>query len=142
MGDRYLFPDWKEGGIDRPTVCSEKSLCRQSDLEGSDINVIMKRYEKTGVLPVDTREALFQDVSGIGSYRDAMDVVLKAQEGFYALSPAIRERFGNDPVAFLDFTSRPENMAELEAMGVLEAPEAEVVPPAAPAEAPKGPVAQ
>lgn len=139
--DRLLLEGCVTGGVDRPTVCKEKTLTRASDLEGSDINVIMKRYEKTGVLPLDTREALFQDVSGIGSYQDAMNVVMKAQEGFYALSPAIRERFGNDPVAFLDFTSRPENMAELEAMGVLETPEAEVAPKA-PEEPPKAAGAQ
>lgn len=140
MGDRYLFPDYKDGAIDRPTVCQEKSLTRQSDLEGSDINAIMKRFEKTGVLPLDTREALFTDVSGIGSYRDALEVIQRAQEGFLALSPAIRERFGNDPVAFLDFTSDPKNMAELTAMGVLAAPEGAPVVAEAASAAP--PVAQ
>lgn len=127
MGDRFLFPDWKEGGIDRPTVCPEKSMTRQSDAEGADINQIMKRYEKTGVLPLDTREAVFTDVSAIGSYRDALEVMEKAQEGFLALAPAIREQFLNDPVAFLDFASRPENRAELEKLGVLAAPAAEPV---------------
>lgn len=135
MNGRLLVPGWVVGGIDIPTVCEEKSMTRQSDFEGSDINAIMKRFEKTGVLPLDTREALFTDVSGIGSYRDAMEVVMRAQEGFLALSPAIRERFGNDPVAFLDFTSDPKNMAELEAMGVLAAPEAEPVVAAPAAEA-------
>lgn len=136
-GERLLYPDWPQGGIDRPTVCKEKSLCRQSDFEGSDINAIMKRFEKTGVLPLDTREALFTDVSAIGSYRDALEVMQRAQEGFLALPPGIRERFGNDPVAFLDFTSDPRNMAELTAMGVLAAPEgAPVVAEGAAAAAP------
>ena len=43
--------DWPQGGVDRPTVCEEKSLTRQSEAESCDINQIMKRYEKTGVLP-------------------------------------------------------------------------------------------
>lgn len=137
MGKRLLFPDWPYGGIDDPTVCKEKSLARQSDFESSDINAIMRRYEKTGVLPLDTREAVFTDVSGIGSYRDALEVMQKASEGFLALSPAIREKFLNDPVVFLDFASKPENRAELEKLGVLAAPEAS--PDVAPAEEPAKP---
>lgn len=136
MSERLLFPDWPFGGIDRPTVGFEKSLTRQSELESSDINAVMKRYEKTGVLPLDTREAIFTDVSAVGSYRDAVEVMVKAQEGFLALSPGIREKFGNDPVAFLDFASRPENAGELEKLGVLASPEGEkVVEAAAPAAA-------
>lgn len=130
MSERLVFPGWDAGGIDIPTVCPEKSMTRQSDLEGSDINVIMRRVQQTGVLPPETREAVFTDVSEIGSYRDALEVMQKAQEGFYALPPAIREKFRNDAVSFLDFASRPENMAELQAMGVLEAPQAEVAPKA------------
>lgn len=138
-GQREMFPGYKDGAIDRPTVGFEKSITRQSDAEGADINVIMKRAEKTGVLPMYTREALFTDVSAIGSFRDAMELVKLAQEGFLALSPAVREKFGNDPVAFLDFTSNPANLAEVQAMGLLDAPEgAEVVAPPAPAPAEPG----
>lgn len=134
MDQRLLFPDWPHGAIDTPTICKEKSMARQSEFESSDINAIMKRFEKTGVLPMDTRPALFQDVSEIGSYRDALETMRLAEEGFMALSPAIRDKFGNDPVAFLDFTSRPENFAELQAMGILEAPDTpKDVAPAAPA---------
>lgn len=136
--ERALLPGWTVGGLDRPTECKEKSLTRQSDFEASDINFIMKRFEKTGVLPMDTREALFTDVTGIGSYRDALEVMQVAEQGFLALDPGVREKFGNDPVAFLDFCSRPENLAELEAMGILAAPEGApvVAPAAAAAEAP------
>lgn len=127
MSQREIWPGYKEGGIDRPTVDFGKSMTRQSDAEGADINVIMKRAEKTGVIPVYTREALFTDVSGIGSYREALELMRVANEGFLALSPAIREKFGNDPVAFLDFTSNPANLPELQSMGLLATPEGEPV---------------
>lgn len=140
MADRLLLAGWPYGGVDRPTVCAEKSMTRQSDAESADINVIMRRFEKTGVLPLETREAVFTDVSSIGSYRDAFEIMQKAQEGFEALSPAIREKFLNDPVAFLDFASRPENLAELVKLGVLAAPEGEAVVEAGAAAA--APVAQ
>lgn len=135
MKERRVYPGCEDGGIDRPTVCEEKSLTRQSEMQGADINAIMQRYEKTGVLPMDVREAVFTDVSEIGSFRDALEIMRAAERGFMELSPAMREKFGNDPVAFLDFASRPENRPELEKLGVLAAPEGapivEKEPPAA-----------
>jgi len=109
-------------------------MTRQSDLDASDINVMMKRYEKTGVLPVGSLDAVFADVSTIGCYQEALERIRVAEGAFLELSPGIRERFANDPVLFLDFASRPENRAELGSLGVL--PEAEapkVVAPAPPA---------
>lgn len=141
-GQREMFPGYKDGAIDRPTVCSEKSLTRQSDAESADINVIMRRAEKTGVLPLYTREALFTDVTAIGSFREALETMRVAQEGFLALSPEIREKFGNDPVAFLDFTSNPANLAEIQAMGLLASPEGESVVAAVQAAAAEPPKAQ
>lgn len=123
MKERQVYPGCDTGGVDRPTVCEEKSLTRQSEMQSADINAIMERYEKTGVLPMDVREAVFTDVSEIGSFRDALEIMRAAERGFMELSPAMREKFGNDPVAFLDFASRPENRAELEKLGVLAAPE-------------------
>lgn len=133
MGDRLLFPEWPQGGVDRPTVCKEKSMTRQSEAESCDINQIMKRFEKTGVLPVDTREAVFTDVSEIGSFREALDVVARATEGFMALPAHVRAEFGNDPVAFVDYCSDPANRGHLEELGLVEKAEAapEVAPEAA-----------
>lgn len=134
MAERLLYPDWPYGGVDRPTVCGEKSMTRQSEAESCDINQIMKRFEKTGVLPMDTREAVFTDVSEIGSFREALDVVARATAGFMELPAKVRERFGNDPVYFVDFCQDPANRGELEELGLVET--AEAAPEVAP-EAPK-----
>lgn len=132
MTDRLLFPDWPFGGVDRPTVCKEKSLTRQAGAEEADINFIMKRYEKTGVLPLETQERVFADVSELGSFREAMDVVRAAEESFMSLPARVRARFENDPVAFVDFCSDPGNRDELVQLGLVE-PAAEAAP-VAPAE--------
>lgn len=136
MKERLLFPEWPEGGVDRPTVCEEKSLARQSEQQESDINFIMKRFEKTGVLPPDTREAVFTDVSSIGSYREVLEVIQRAQEGFMALPPSVREKFGNDPVQLMDFAADPAHLPELEELGIVEKTAKPVEPaPAEPAKA-------
>jgi phage internal scaffolding protein len=131
---RYLYPEWRQGGVDDPTVCSEKSLTRQSDALGADINDIMGRWEKTGVVPFSGREPVFADVSSVGSFREAQEVMVRAQEGFMALPAAVRARFGNDPVAFLDFCGDAANRPELEELGLVEKTAPAVVPPAKPSE--------
>lgn len=134
MSQRQLYPDWPFGAIDEPTVCKEKSATRQSEAEASDINFIMKRYEKTGVLPVATREALFMDVSNFGTFHEALQHVEEARSAFDALPPKVRARFQNDPVAFVDFCSTPGNRDELVQLGLVEETAAQpvVAPQAAP----------
>lgn len=111
--------------LDRPEkvklVCKEKTRTRQSEKKDCDINVIMARFEKTGVLPVDSRPMFFADVSEVGDYRTALDRVRQADEFFMSLPAAVRSRFANDAAEFLDFVSDPSNADELVKMGLIEA---------------------
>lgn len=136
MKGRLLFPEDPEGPRDIPTVCKEPSMTRQSEAESCDINVLMKRYEKTGVLPMDMREAVFADVSSFGSFREVMETVRKATDAFMELPAATRAQFGNDPVTFIDFCGDPANLPELERLGLVETAQAPVSSEVAP-EAPQ-----
>lgn len=107
-------------GSDHPIKNWGKSLTRQSELKSADINVIMAKYVKTGVLPVATREGFFADVSTVGDYREALHRVMQAEDYFYKVPPQIRKRFENDPAKFLDFISDPKNLPEIEEMGLIE----------------------
>lgn len=104
------------------------SRTRQSEAEACDINAIMRRYEKTGVLPVEGREAFFADVSNMPDYRTALDHVHEARRYFMTLPADVREKFGNDPAGFLDFVADPDNRDEMVELGLLEE-DATVVPP-------------
>lgn len=126
----------------RMSVFSE-SKAKQSFAKECDINTIMARYAKTGVLNfVNKKPAQFGDVTG-WNFRDAMDTVAIARQGFALLPADIRARFGNDPGAFLDFYENPDNEAELVSMGLKAAPPpaAEPVPAAEPAAASAAPAA-
>lgn len=113
------------------TICPEKTKTRQSEAAEADINVIMKRYEKTGLLPQSAVEAMYQDVSEVGDYRSALEVVRIGQEAFMQLPAQLRARFDNDPAAFVDFVSDPRNRPQLEEMGLVEkAPAGPVASPA------------
>jgi len=112
-----------------------KSQTRQSEAKYADINVIMAKYQKTGVLPPATRSGFFADVSSVGDYRDALNRVEAANDYFLHLPPDVRLKFKNDPAEFLDFVSDASNLAELEEMGII-AKSDEDVPNVAPQEEP------
>lgn len=121
------------GGVGGPTVCREPTLTKQSEAAATDINLIMKRYEQTGLLPQAVREAVFTDVSQVGDFRTALEVIRVAQEGFMQLPAGVRSEFQNDPAAFVDFCSDPGNRARLVELGLVEAEAAAPeVAPAAP----------
>ena len=96
-----------------------KSLTRQSEMKYADINLIMAKYVKTGVLPPQTAAGFFADVSTVGDYRDALNRVDKANDYFLHLPPDIRKRFDHDPAVFLDFVSDAANLPEIKEMGLI-----------------------
>lgn len=103
----------------------------QSFREECDINTIMARYQSTGELPVlNSQEGQWLDVTGM-DFQTHMDFIIEAQGMFDQLPSSVRDRFGNDPAAFLDFASDEQNRVELAKMGLLtpEATEAILYPP-------------
>lgn len=113
----------------------------QSFKDECDINTIMARYQSTGELPVlNGTEAQWLDVTEM-DFQTHMDFMIQAQEMFDALPSDVRDRFGNDPGAFLGFCSDAENHKELAKMGLLtpEATERLLYPPDPPQPSPKEP---
>lgn len=96
---------------------------RQEFRAECDINVIMRRYQQTGVLEfTNKREAQYADVTG-HDYQTAMDLVANARTAFEELPSSIRARFNNDPGELLDFVHDPESYDEAVELGLLK-PEA------------------
>lgn len=121
----------------------EESRTVQSEASEADINVIIRRYEKVGMIPVDQREPLFIDVSDIGSYRDVIEHVRAADAAFMSQPAELRARFGNDVAAWLDFCSDPNNREEMISLGLLPkeaeaAPVADAAPPVPAKPGPEG----
>lgn len=109
------------GGVYTETVCREPTLTKQSEAAACDINLIMKNYDRTGLLPQAVKEAVFMDVSEVGDFRTALAVIQTAQEGFMRLPAVVRAEFRNDPAEFVDFCSDPGNRARLVELGLVEA---------------------
>ncbi len=125
-----------------------KSKTQQHFTEESNINTIMKKYARTGILGTGngTRKPQFGDYTGV-DYREMQTKVAEQAEVFDAMPSKIRNRFGNNVGNLLDFISKKENKEEAIKLGLVEAPpkaadvKSEGVVPKDPpkTEAPKGP---
>lgn len=110
-------------------VIDTPSLTRQADKDDCDINVMMARYQSTGVEPrVNPRAAQWGDFADVPTYQEALNVVRQADEDFALLPAEVRERFGNDPSGMLRFLSDEENRAEAIKLGLVNPPAAEPPP--------------
>lgn len=99
---------------------------KQSFKDECDINNIMDRFLKTGILEfTQQNQPRYGDSTGL-EYQDAMLIVANAKSLFNSLPPQLRDRFENDPALFLDFVNDDKNRAEALEMGLLK-PEAAAV---------------
>ncbi|AXH75050.1 MAG: internal scaffolding protein [Microviridae sp.] len=103
--------------------CSkEPSLTRQSFTDECDINRIMERFEKTGVLPQFLgNEPSYLDVSNVVDYHEALNIVNEANSLFYGLNAFLRSRFDNDPAKLVAFISDSANYEEAVKLGLVKA---------------------
>lgn len=105
---------------------------KQSFKEECDINNIMSRFIKTGVLDFTQRnQPRYGDCTGL-EFQTCMDIVAKARTMFAEMPAALRGRFDNEPAKFLDFINDDKNREEARELGLLRP---ESVAPTAPATA-------
>lgn len=97
---------------------TEPSLAKQSMAAECDINVIMARYQRTGVVPQIIGGA-YEDVSHVTSYHDAWNIILEAQDMFMRLPAQVRKAFDNDPAKLLAAIEDPESHAMLRELGIM-----------------------
>ena len=118
----------RENGTRRVMYVPEgESLTEQAHAQASDINQIMLRYEKSGLLPQRTEAPRFGDFTGIFDYHTAVEAVKRAQDAFMSLDPRVRARFENDPgklLAFLDqIGADPALRKEAQELGLVNVPD-------------------
>lgn len=118
------------------TLMSGLSLTRQAHRDECNINSIMKKYERTGLVEhVNRFGGSYGDFVGVQDYQASVNQVMEAHEAFMTLPAAVRKRFDNDPGQFLDFVMDASNLDEMRALGLANPPPADNdadVPPASP----------
>lgn len=108
------------------------SLAHQSFRDECDINNIMKKFERTGLLDhVNEHEGNYGDFTDLpASYHEAQNQVIRAQEMFLSVPSKIRARFNNDPGEFLAYVEDPANVEGMRELGLLPSERAAEQPPA------------
>lgn len=106
------------------------SLTHQSMSAECDINAIMQKFQKTGILDHRNNfEGQYGDfIDAPDNYHDAMNSVLEANEMFGSLPSSVRKQFANDPGLFLDFATDPANNAKMVELGLATASVVEDIP--------------
>lgn len=114
------------GNRDRVQVhFPEPTMAKQSFREECDINHIMAKFQKTGVIDSQSlRDSAFGEFPEI-DFRQSMEIVRQGRESFDLLPSSIRQRFANDPAEFLDFLQDEKNGPEAIRMGLIADPDAE-----------------
>lgn len=98
--------------------CLDESLTQQQFKEEADINTIVDRFLRSGVLPTPVNMPQYVDYEGVFDFQSAMNVVRAADENFMRLDAKVRARFNNSPQEFLEFFANPENTEEAIRLGL------------------------
>jgi phage internal scaffolding protein len=100
------------------------SLVKQAMQNECDINNIMHRFEKTGMLNhLNEHHGDYGDFIDYNSYHASMNQILEAQAAFASIPAKIRAQFQNDPSIFLQFAQDPKNLDQMVEMGLAPHPD-------------------
>ncbi len=99
--------------------CSKGGRTRQCFKDECDVNRIMKKWTKDGLLShVAAHQGDYGDFTGVQDYHTSHNQMIAAEEAFMSLPSQIRKKFANDPASFLNFVSKEENFDEMVEMGL------------------------
>ncbi len=95
------------------TFDKSEDMCEQSHKKACDVNSIMARFQKSGIIDHHAKHGLhYGEVPAI-DYREAMEIVATSNSMFAELPSKARQYFDNDPAKFLEYTENPENHTKL-----------------------------
>ena len=110
------------------TMNKKPSLTKQNLAENLDVNNIIKKYNKAGVrLDMMQFEGVYGEFNSM-EYRDAVEMVDKADELFLNVPSKVRAEFDNDPGRFIDFATNPDNLQQMRDWGLAHPPKPEPIP--------------
>lgn len=98
-----------------------ESLTQEQFAEESNINNIIRSYDRNGVIEhINRGKAIYGDFSNVTDFSDALNQINQAKAEFMNIPSEIREKFQNDAGQFFKFASNPDNIEELREMGLAE----------------------
>ena len=136
---RKVYKPFERGPYKR-NVCFGESMTQQHFKDQCDINHMMKKYQKTGILGDPNRPMpRFGDFSGSMDFHEANNRVVEALQQFNDLPGELKKRFRHDPGELIDFLENEENREEAIKLGLVDPKKEESPEPTPAAEPPSGP---
>lgn len=100
--------------------CEGESRTQQQFKEECDVNNILYKYKKSGMLNhVNKTQGQFGDFANVEDYQTSLQKVMQAQQNFMELPSELRSKFNNDPSKLIDFINTKENYEECVKYGLI-----------------------
>lgn len=113
-------------------------LTQQHFKEAVDINNILAKYRKTGIMEhVKLAKERYGDFTELGEYAVHLDKVAKAQQAFESLPAELRNQFNNSIPGFFEYVMKEENYDQCVKWGIFDPKEPKAGTPAAADPAPQ-----
>lgn len=99
-------------------LCGDKSRTQQNMKDEADINVIVGRFLKTGLMPPSVRVPEYADFTEVMDFKSAQQALIDARFNFMQMPANLRARFHNSPQNFLEFCTNKDNLEEMRKLGL------------------------
>lgn len=123
-----IYEKRENGSLRVATTGYGKERTQQQFKDECDVNMIIKKYKKTGIIThSNSKTGSYADMSIMPSYQEAMNVVTAAKSAFEELPAHIRAKFRNNPENMINYLKDDRNRTEAIKLGLIqERKEAEV----------------
>lgn len=111
------IPPYRRPGL---TFDPDENMTKQAMKDECDINNIMAKYQRTGML-----SHISQYAGQYGEYfeidfQQAQETLIAGRQMFADLPSTVRKQFDNDPAEFMAFCADPQNKDDMAKMGLLD----------------------
>lgn len=98
------------------------SRVKRSFGPSTDVNNVVSKFLRTGVLPQKAAQPFYGDFSVADDYHSAMNRVMQIEDMFMSLPAKVRNRFSNNAEALLRFVGDVSNRDEAIELGLIDKP--------------------
>lgn len=104
--------------------CRGESLTQQQFKKECDVNQILNKYKKTGMIThINKHQGNFGDFSNVDDYQTSLHKVMTAQASFMQMPSELRNKFNNDPAQLISFMTDDKNKEDCIKFGLIKKPE-------------------